>query len=157
MSRSAATSIESPATGRRHCNTRSRRLQPRECGDAPMVLRTLLLVWPAVSAHHQHLARLAMGVPVFVGIGACTASQLILPIAQVSTMLASDPNSATSSDLIPLSQSRSPSRDCRRCRDIGRLIDATTRLITCQGDYWIASRGGVGMMRPAPKGTKSQH
>jgi hypothetical protein len=71
------------------------RVQVGEVIETPLVFWTLLLVWPAAS-NRQRLIRLVVGIPVFSGLEAITtATQLILPMAQASAMLAGDPSPVT--------------------------------------------------------------
>jgi hypothetical protein len=66
------------------------RVQVGEVIETPLVFWTLVLVWPAASTR-ERLIRLAVGVPVFLGLEAMTtATQLILPMAQASARLATD-------------------------------------------------------------------
>jgi hypothetical protein len=63
-----------------------------------MVFWPLLLVWPAISIR-QRVTRLMIGVPVFFGLEAITtATQLILPMAQASAILAGDNDPVTGWD-----------------------------------------------------------
>ncbi len=60
-----------------------------------MVFWTLLLIWPAPSIR-KRATRLLVGVPVFLGVEAITtATQLILPMAQASAILAGDNDPVT--------------------------------------------------------------
>jgi hypothetical protein len=71
------------------------RVQVGEVMETPIVFWTLLLVWPAASSR-QRLIRLAVGIPVFLVLEAVTtATQLILPMAQASALLAGAPNPIT--------------------------------------------------------------
>jgi hypothetical protein len=71
------------------------RVQVGEVIETPVVFWTLLLVWPAAYIR-QRVIRLLVGVPVFLGLEAMTtATQLILPMAQASAMLAGDRNPVT--------------------------------------------------------------
>lgn len=75
------------------------RVQVGEVIETPIVFWTLLLVWPARSIR-QRLTRLAVGVPIFFGLEAMTtATQLILPMAQASAILAGDIDPLTGWDL----------------------------------------------------------
>jgi hypothetical protein len=58
----------------------------------------LLLIWPAASIRHR-ATRLMIGVPVFLGLEAITtATQLALPLAQASAILAGDNDPVTAWD-----------------------------------------------------------
>jgi hypothetical protein len=71
------------------------RVQVGEVVETPLVFWTLLLMWPAASIR-QRVIRVLIGIPVFLGLEAITtATQLILPMAQASAMLAGDPNPVT--------------------------------------------------------------
>lgn len=71
------------------------RVQVGEVIETPVVFWTLLLVWPATS-RRQRASRLIVGVPVFFGLEAITtATQLILPMAQASAILAGDTDPVT--------------------------------------------------------------
>lgn len=71
------------------------RVQVGEVIETPIVFWTLLLVWPAASIR-QRVIRVLVGIPVFLALEAITtATQLILPMAQASAMLAGDPNPVT--------------------------------------------------------------
>jgi hypothetical protein len=71
------------------------RVQVGEVIETPIVFWTLLLMWPAASIR-QRVIRLVLGIPVFLGLEAITtATQLILPMAQASAMLAGDPDPVT--------------------------------------------------------------
>ena len=75
------------------------RVQVGEVIETPIVFWTLLLVWPARSIR-QRLTRLLVGVPIFFGLEAMTtATQLILPMAQASAILAGDNDAVTGWDL----------------------------------------------------------
>lgn len=74
------------------------RVQVGEVIETPMVFWTLLLLWPATSIR-QRAARLMIGVPVFLGLEAITtATQLALPLAQASAILAGDSDPVTACD-----------------------------------------------------------
>jgi hypothetical protein len=74
------------------------RVQVGEVIETPLVFWTLLLVCPATS-FRQRLLRLAIGVPVFLGLEAVTtAAQLIPPMAQASAILAGDKDPVTAWD-----------------------------------------------------------
>jgi len=71
------------------------RVQVGEVVETPMVFWTLLLMWPAASIR-QRLLRVLAGGPIFLVLeGLTTATQLILPMAQASAMLAGDANPVT--------------------------------------------------------------
>lgn len=71
------------------------RVQVGEVIETPLVFWTLLLMWPAASIR-QGVTRALVGIPVFLGLEAITtATQLILPMAQASAMLAGDPDPVT--------------------------------------------------------------
>ena len=70
-------------------------VQVGEAVETPVVFWTLLLVWPANSMR-QRLMRLAIGIPVFLGVEAITtAVQLMHSMAEVSAMLAGELNPVT--------------------------------------------------------------
>lgn len=70
-------------------------VQVGEVVETPMVFWTLLLMWPAASIR-QRLTRLAVGIPIFLALELITtATQLIVPMAQASAMLAGDPAPVT--------------------------------------------------------------
>jgi len=74
------------------------RVQVGEAVETPMVFWPLLLVWPAISIR-QRVTRLMIGVPVFFGLEAITtATQLMLPMAQASAILAGDNDPVTGWD-----------------------------------------------------------
>jgi hypothetical protein len=74
------------------------RVQVGEAVETPVVFWTLLLVWPAASIR-QRAQRLLIGTPVFFALEAVTtASQLMLPMAQASAILAGDNNPTTAWD-----------------------------------------------------------
>lgn len=74
------------------------RVQVGEAVETPMVFWTLLLVWPAASIR-QRITRLVIGIPAHLALEACTtATQLILPMAQASAMLAGDNEPVTGWD-----------------------------------------------------------
>jgi hypothetical protein len=65
-------------------------VQVGEAVETPVVFWTLLLVWPANSMR-QRLIRLAIGIPVFLGVEAITtAVQLMHSMAEVSAILAGE-------------------------------------------------------------------
>ena len=71
------------------------RVQVGEVVETPLLFWTLLLVWPATSLG-QRVARLVAGVPVWLGLESITsASQLMLPMAQASAILAGDNDPVT--------------------------------------------------------------
>jgi hypothetical protein len=71
------------------------RVQVGESVETPIVFWTLLLLWPAVSIR-QRLMRFLLGVPVFLGLEATTTgTQLMLPMAQASAILAGDNDPVT--------------------------------------------------------------
>jgi hypothetical protein len=71
------------------------RVQVGEVIETPIVFWTLLLMWPAASIR-QRVTRLIVGIPFFLTLEAITtATQLILPMAQASAMLAGDSNPVT--------------------------------------------------------------
>jgi hypothetical protein len=75
------------------------RVQVGEAVETPVVFWTVLLVWPAASIR-QRIARLIVGAPVFLCLEAgTTATQLILPMAQASAILAGDNDPVTAWDL----------------------------------------------------------
>jgi hypothetical protein len=68
------------------------RVQVGEVVETPVIFWTVLLLWPTTST--QRWLRLAMGIPVFLGLEVLTTvCQLIQPMAQASAILAgqSDP------------------------------------------------------------------
>jgi hypothetical protein len=66
------------------------RVQVGEAVETPLLFWSLLLLWPATSLG-QRAVRLLAGVPVWLGLEAITtASQLMLPLAQASAILAGD-------------------------------------------------------------------
>lgn len=70
-------------------------VQVGEAVETPVVFWTLLLVWPANSMR-QRLIRLAIGIPVFLGVEAITTGvQLMHSMAEVSAILAGEPNPVT--------------------------------------------------------------
>jgi hypothetical protein len=70
-------------------------VQVGEVVETPMVFWTLLLIWPATSIR-KRVTLLLVGVPVFLGVEAITtATQLILPMAQASAILAGDNDPVT--------------------------------------------------------------
>jgi hypothetical protein len=74
------------------------RVQVGEVVETPIVFWTLLLMWPA-SSLRQRLIRFLVGVPVFLGLeAATTATQLVLPMAQASAILAGDKDPLTGWD-----------------------------------------------------------
>jgi hypothetical protein len=74
------------------------RVQVGEAVETPVVFWTLLLVWPAASMR-QRVVRLIAGIPAFLGLEAITtATQLILPMAQASAILAGDNDPVTAWD-----------------------------------------------------------
>jgi hypothetical protein len=74
------------------------RVQVGEVIETPMVFWTVLLAWPAASIR-QRTMRIIVGVPAFLGLEAITtATQLILPMAQASAMLAGDNDPVTAWD-----------------------------------------------------------
>jgi hypothetical protein len=71
------------------------RVQVGEVIETPVVFWTLLLLWPAASAR-QRLLRALIGVPAFLVLEAVTtATQLILPMAQASAILAGEDDAVT--------------------------------------------------------------
>jgi hypothetical protein len=75
------------------------RVQVGEVIETPLVFWTVLLLWPAASAQ-QRVIRMVVGIPAFLGLEAMTtATQLILPMAQASAILAGDSNPVTPWDL----------------------------------------------------------
>jgi hypothetical protein len=74
------------------------RVQVGEVVETPIVFWTLLLMWPAESVR-KRLLRMAIGLPVFLGLEAITtATQLVLPMAQASAILAGEDNPVTAWD-----------------------------------------------------------
>ncbi len=74
------------------------RVQVGEAVETPVVFWTLLLAWPAAS-WRLRAVRLALGIPVFLGLeSVTTATQLMLPLAQASAMLAGDADPVTAWD-----------------------------------------------------------
>jgi hypothetical protein len=58
--------------------------------DAPLIFWTLVLLWPARDLR-QRLMRVALGIPVFLGLEILTtACQLLHPLAEASAILAGD-------------------------------------------------------------------
>ncbi len=71
------------------------RVQVGEVIETPLVFWTLLLVRPAASIR-QRVIRVVVGIPIFLGLEEITtATQLILPMAQASAMLAGDSDPVT--------------------------------------------------------------
>jgi hypothetical protein len=74
------------------------RVQVGEAIETPLVFWCLLLMWP-VTSRRQRIARLVIGVPVWLGLEALTtATQLLLPFAQASAILAGDNDPVTGWD-----------------------------------------------------------
>jgi hypothetical protein len=70
-------------------------VQVGEAVETPVVFWTLLLMWPANSMR-QRLIRLAIGIPVFLGVEAITTGiQLMHSMAEVSAILAGELNPVT--------------------------------------------------------------
>src|SRR5205823_719947 len=70
------------------------RVQVGEVVETPLVFWTALLLWPAAGTHRWW--RLAMGVPVFLGLEVLTTvCQLIEPLSEASAMLAGDSDPLT--------------------------------------------------------------
>jgi hypothetical protein len=70
-------------------------VQVGEVVETPIVFWLLVLMWPAAS-RRQRLQRVLWGLPVFLGVEAVsTATQLLLPMAQASAILAGDPDPVT--------------------------------------------------------------
>ena len=70
-------------------------VQVGEAVETPVVFWTLLLMWPANSMR-QRLIRLAIGIPIFLGVEAITtAVQLMHSMAEVSALLAGEMNPVT--------------------------------------------------------------
>jgi hypothetical protein len=70
-------------------------VQVGEAVETPVVFWTLLLIWPANSMR-QRLIRLAIGIPVFLGVEAITTGvQLMHSMAEVSAILAGEINPVT--------------------------------------------------------------
>jgi hypothetical protein len=68
------------------------RVQVGEVIETPLVFWTLLLGWPAATPR-QRAWRLAVGIPVFLAMEAfTTGTQLMLPLAQASAILAGRPD-----------------------------------------------------------------
>ena len=66
-----------------------------EAVETPIVFWTLVLLWPARTAR-EYLVRLAVGIPVFLGIeAATTACQLVNPLAEASALLAGEQSPLT--------------------------------------------------------------
>jgi hypothetical protein len=64
------------------------RVQIGEAIETPLLFWSVLLLWPATS-QGRRVARFVVGVPVWLGLEAITtASQLLLPMAQASAILA---------------------------------------------------------------------
>jgi hypothetical protein len=71
------------------------RVQVGEAVETPVVFWTLLLAWPAAGWRLRAL-RFVLGIPVFLGLeSVTTATQLMLPLAQASAMLAGDADPVT--------------------------------------------------------------
>ncbi len=74
------------------------RVQVGEVIETPLVFWTLVLLWPARSGR-QRLTRLAVGMPFFLALEALTtATQLVLPMAQASALLAGETDPLTAWD-----------------------------------------------------------
>ena len=72
------------------------KLQVAAVAESPLIFWTLLLLWPAAS-YRQRLARLALGVPIFLSLeAATTVCQLLNPLAYGSAVLAGEPDPLTS-------------------------------------------------------------
>jgi hypothetical protein len=70
-------------------------VQVGEAVETPVVFWTLLLMWPA-NPMRQRLRRLAVGIPIFLGVEAITtAVQLVHSMAEVSAILAGEMNPVT--------------------------------------------------------------
>jgi hypothetical protein len=75
------------------------RIHVGETVDVPIVFWTLLLMWP-VTAIRQRLLRIAVGVPIFLGVEAATTGcQLIYGMPRAMAMIAGHDNVPTSWDL----------------------------------------------------------
>lgn len=71
------------------------RVQVGETIETPLVFWTVLLMLPAASVR-QRLARAVIGIPFFLALEACsTATQLIVPMAQASAILAGNNDPVT--------------------------------------------------------------
>jgi hypothetical protein len=74
------------------------RVQIGEAIETPLLFWSALLMWPATSLR-QRAARLVAGIPVWLGLEAITtASQLMLPMAQATAILAGDNDPVTGWD-----------------------------------------------------------
>lgn len=72
------------------------KLQVAAAAESPVIFWTLLLLWPAAS-YRQRLARLTLGVPIFLSLeAATTVCQLLNPLAYGSAVLAGEPDPLTS-------------------------------------------------------------
>jgi hypothetical protein len=71
------------------------RVQVGEVVESAVVFWTLLVLWPAATSRERWI-RMAVGIPIFLGLeSATTATQLILPMAQASAILAGDEDPIT--------------------------------------------------------------
>jgi hypothetical protein len=71
------------------------KLQVAAVVESPLIFWTMLILWPAAS-YRQRLARLALGVPLFLSLeAATTVCQLLNPLAYASAVLAGDPDPLT--------------------------------------------------------------
>jgi hypothetical protein len=74
------------------------RVQIGESVETPVIFWTLLLVWPTAS-RRERILRYIVGIPVFLLLEAITtATQLIVPMAQASAILAGDNDPVTGWD-----------------------------------------------------------
>jgi hypothetical protein len=113
------------------------RVQVGEAVETPVVFWTLLLVWPAASTRHR-VVRLIVGIPAFLGLEAITtATQLILPMAQASAILAGDNDPVTAWD-----------RWSRFLEAGGQFI------VVCSGAVLVATSTGAGG-RPESSSTRN--
>jgi hypothetical protein len=68
------------------------KLQVAAVVQSPLIFWTVLLMWPATS-RRERLARLFLGIPVFLGLeAATTVCQLLSPLASISAMLDGNPD-----------------------------------------------------------------
>jgi hypothetical protein len=71
------------------------KLQVAAVVESPVIFWTLLVMWPAAS-YRQRLARLLLGLPLFLCLeAATTVAQLLDPLAYASAVLAGDPQAVT--------------------------------------------------------------
>ncbi len=115
------------------------KLQVSAVIESPLIFWSLLLAWPA-AGHRQRLARLALGIPVFLLLEAgTTVCQLLNPLAYASAVLAGDPDPVTSWE----HWSRFLEAGGRVALAIaGALVTiGVSQFVVCQGRNAVAPRG----------------